>query len=84
MIVGKRLGKCIPSLCIMIVGKRLFMEMMTEMMFPMMRILVDLIYLKWKLFIMSFLMLKIGKKRWRLGSLELFRLPNNDDDSLKV
>nr|QHR88254.1 hypothetical protein Q903MT_gene2267 [Picea sitchensis] len=34
------------------------MEMMTEMMFPMMRILVDLIYLKWKLFIMSFLMLK--------------------------
>lgn len=38
--------------------------MMTEMMFPMMRILVDLIYLKWKLFIMSFLMLKIGKKRW--------------------
>jgi hypothetical protein len=69
---------------IMIVGKQLFMEMMTEMMFPMMRILVDLIYLKWKLFIMSFLMLKIGKKRRRLGSLELFRLPNNDDDSLKV
>lgn len=60
------------------------MEMITEMMFPMMRILVDLIYLKWKLFIMSFLVLKIGKKRWRLGSLELLKLPNNDDDSLQV
>jgi len=69
---------------IMRAGKRLFMEMITEMMFPMMRILVDLIYLKWKLFIMSFLVLKIGKKRWRLGSLELLKLPNNDDDSLQV